>query len=1080
MDPDTSFLGSIDEVSLRQYMSNLRSDRPGASEAWIQDTGAAPDVGEDMSEVRTETPPDREANGREGSPPATHSRKPSAKPGKRRRKRSTDDKSEESEGEAGLPALAAASLGSPCEGASRNGSGRRLSLHEALPDVCDPRYGMWGERPAHSPPQRDVRSGGSYESVQLPGSIMDDTQPLASADILQSKYDKYNDPFKVQKATDEKQVRKTVETLFFRDNKRKIDFVLVYKDDEDDERTERRRVFEHNLREEGLELETEDKKQSQDGLTYFVKIHAPWDLLVRYAEIMKLKKPIKRFIIIRGGEVWKDDTEKKKKNDFFSWMGMKNPFMYDEKLIPPEPTYFSTGFSRSHVEQFIIKDRETFFTPSQRSQIVWEILLRVRYNNSDQGLGISRLLSNDTYVAAFPLHDGRYDKDGPDGAICDRRLLYLEWAQFKKWYKIQPLHVIRRYFGDKMAMYFAWLGFYTQMLIPASLFGIFTFTCGVFIMFSDFNQPSEEICSNNTEASSIIMCPLCDRLCDFWKLGDSCANAYITFLFDNPATVFFSIAMSFWATMFLELWKRKQSVIQWQWDLENYEEEEELRPEYEEKVTTTRINPVTNKPEPYMPLTDKLSRYVASYSVILVMLFVMLASVFSVIVYRIAVGLAIYQTDSDFIRRNAKLATSITAAFINLMLIIVFNFVYEKLVAWLTSLEVPRTETEYEDSFTLKMFIFQFINYYASLIYIAFFKGRFLYHPGDIEVRRNIFAKARYDMCDSAGCFFDLCVQLIIIMLGKQFFNNIIEIFWPILRVWWNKRTGHDNQLSEAYTRWEQDYDLAPYTRLSLFNEYLEMVIQYGFVTMFVAAFPLAPFFALINNFIEIRLDAFKYLTQCRRPRAERIQDIGIWYSILKGITYFSVVTNALVISYTSDFIPRLVYIYQYSGSTNLVGYVKNSLSAFNTSQYTSEMGPENRTGWPELCYYKAYRNGPADENPYDLNQQFWHVAAARLAFIIIFEHIVFCLTSAVAMAIPDIPVEVRNQMLREKKVEKETLFENEMKKIRHERQVRRDRMSSPEEDNLDIDLGEGLQTRRNSRVATPTLSSGLFHDHNS
>lgn len=38
------------------------------------------------------------------------------------------------------------------------------------------------------------------------------------------------------------------------------------------------------------------------------------------------------------------------------------------------------------------------------------------------GLGISRLLSNDTYVAAYPLHDGRYDKDGPDGSICDRRV----------------------------------------------------------------------------------------------------------------------------------------------------------------------------------------------------------------------------------------------------------------------------------------------------------------------------------------------------------------------------------------------------------------------------------------------------------------------------------------------------------------------------------------------------------------------------------------------------------------------------------------------------------------------------------
>lgn len=86
--------------------------------------------------------------------------------------------------------------------------------------------------------------------------------------------------------------------------------------------------------------------------------------------------------------------------------------------------------------------------------------------------------------------------------------------------------------------------------------------------------------------------------------------------------------------------------------------------------------------------------------------------------------------------------------------------------------------------------------------------------------------------------------------------------------------------------------DMSIISMLTSFPFFLLIVIQYGFVTMFVAAFPLAPFFALINNFIEIRLDAFKYLTQCRRPRAERIQDIGIWYSILKGITYFSVVTN--------------------------------------------------------------------------------------------------------------------------------------------------------------------------------------------
>jgi len=52
-------------------------------------------------------------------------------------------------------------------------------------------------------------------------------------------------------------------------------------------------------------------------------------------------------------------------------------------------------------------------------------------------------------------------------------------------------------------------------------------------------------------------------------------------------------------------------------------------------------------------------------------------------------------------------------------------------------------------------------------------------------------------------------------------------------------------------------------------------VIQYGFITIFVAAFPLAPLFALLNNIIEIRLDAYKLVTQFKRPVASRAVDIG-------------------------------------------------------------------------------------------------------------------------------------------------------------------------------------------------------------
>lgn len=50
---------------------------------------------------------------------------------------------------------------------------------------------------------------------------------------------------------------------------------------------------------------------------------------------------------------------------------------------------------------------------------------------------------------------------------------------------------------------------------------------------------------------------------------------------------------------------------------------------------------------------------------------------------------------------------------------------YHHLALWLTNQENPRTQTEYEDSYTFKIFLFEFMNFYSSLIYIAFFKVSF-------------------------------------------------------------------------------------------------------------------------------------------------------------------------------------------------------------------------------------------------------------------------------------------------------------------------------------------------------------------
>ena len=72
----------------------------------------------------------------------------------------------------------------------------------------------------------------------------------------------------------------------------------------------------------------------------------------------------------------------------------------------------------------------------------------------------------------------------------------------------------------------------------------------------------------------------------------------------------------------------------------------------------------------------------------------------------------------------------------------------------------------------------------------------------------------------------------------------------------------------------------------------LFIVIQFGFVTLFVASFPLAPLFALLNNYAEIRLDAFKYLCLQRKVVAIRAADIGVWYSILDIVAKCAVVSN--------------------------------------------------------------------------------------------------------------------------------------------------------------------------------------------
>ena len=54
---------------------------------------------------------------------------------------------------------------------------------------------------------------------------------------------------------------------------------------------------------------------------------------------------------------------------------------------------------------------------------------------------------------------------------------------------------------------------------------------------------------------------------------------------------------------------------------------------------------------------------------------------------------------------------------------------------------------------------------------------------------------------------------------------------------------------------------------------------------------------------LQVRIDAYKYTTQIRRPKAQKVENIGAWLGILKVITFTAVVLNVRPTKYLSIYL---------------------------------------------------------------------------------------------------------------------------------------------------------------------------------
>ncbi|KAK7892122.1 hypothetical protein WMY93_024085 [Mugilogobius chulae] len=582
---------------------------------------------------------------------------------------------------------------------------------------------------------------------------------------------------------------------------------------------------------------------------------------------------------------------------------------------------------------------------STRIRIVHFILNHTELSHT--GEGIRDLLRMKVFEAKFCLHEKKKQRE-----------LKEIWARWTACLQGQPITAVRNYFGEKVAL--------CVSLWPA---------------YFNTSPLIKEVCESDT-----VMCPLCDKRCKVWMLSETCTYAKVTLLFDNHGTVFFAMFMAIWATLFLEFWKRHRASYVCEWKVSDWSEEEE-------ELILQIVNNINCEPRRYK------HSYLRSTLVLIcvtIMILVIIGLTHALVVFRVIAAVFLAEGSWEFLSTHSNSGAMMLGALFHYLIIIVMTRINRIVAMKLCEFEKTRSFAETEKSFTIKMFTFQFFTYFSSLFYVAFFLGRINGHPGGYVRIAGIW---RLEECHPSGCLTDLFIQMAIIMVLKQTISNVFEFIGPWFSRWLKKRRakklqrkcGHcyhkdesmDSELCETckLRDWLRNYHLNDVDSFSLFDEFLEIVIQFSFTTIFVAAFPLAPLLALFNNVIEIRLDAIKMVTLERRLVPKKTNDIGVWIDVLETIGVLAVIANGLVIGVSSDFIPRLVYRYIYGPCANgtvtetdcMAGYINNTLSIaymndpdihneFSTKQMMTPSGMN-----VSYCSYKDYRS----EEDYSLTPQY-------------------------------------------------------------------------------------------------------------
>ncbi|XP_048849195.1 anoctamin-10 [Brienomyrus brachyistius] len=389
------------------------------------------------------------------------------------------------------------------------------------------------------------------------------------------------------------------------------------------------------------------------------------------------------------------------------------------------------------------------------------------------------------------------------------------------WYQqirlaFQPLDDIRHYFGESLALYFGFLEYFTLAMLPMAIIGIPYY-------FFDWEN------------------------------------------YDNY--VVFAICNLVWTTVMLEMWKRFGACLAYSWGtLSRKKAFEEPRPGFHGVLGH---NPVTGREEPVYPNAKRHLRiYLVSLPFVLLCLYVSLC-VMMVYFDAEAWVLGLHEVEPTFWTGLLLFLPSIVYA----VVIEIMNRLYRYAAEFLTDWENHRLESTYQNHLTLKVLVFNFLNCFASLFYIAFVMQ-------DMPLLRQ---------------------SLATLLITSQILNQFLEAFLPF---WLQKRRNKRVQRNEGQTAlgcklpFEKqvmlEADMSTY--LGTFDDYLELFLLFGYVSLFSCVYPIAALLVVLNNVTEIYSDALKICQVFKRPFSEPAANIGVWQLAFESMSVIAVVTNCALI----------------------------------------------------------------------------------------------------------------------------------------------------------------------------------------